>query len=131
MAVKLLLDTNAYAALARGESGLAEQVRRAERILLSAIVAGELLYGFRQGNRFDANRRQFDAFLARPFVEWVPVGLTTADRFARIMTALRRKGRPIPTNDAWIAAHAMETGAELVSRDAHFAAIDGLVWSRF
>lgn len=125
------MDTNAYSALARGEAAVAESVRSAERILISSIVAGELLHGFRRGNRYDANRRQLDAFLARAFVELLPVGLTTADRFARIMTRLQAKGRPIPTNDVWIAAHAMEVGAELLSRDQHFAEIDGLVWSKF
>ncbi len=131
MAVRLLLDTNAYSALARNEVGLVERVRAAEEILLSCVVAGELLYGFRHGSRHAANRRQFEHFLARPFVELVPVSLTTADRFARIMAALRNKGRPIPTNDAWIAAHAMETGAELLSCDRHFAEVDGLAWSCF
>lgn len=129
--MKLLLDTNAYSALARGETSLAERVRKAHTILVSSIVAGELLHGFRQGNRYEVNLRQFDAFLDRSFVDLVPVGLATADRFARIMTALRAKGRPIPTNDVWIAAHAMETGAELLSRDGHFGEIDGLVWSRY
>lgn len=129
--MKLLLDTNAYCALARGEQSLAERVRGSERILISSIVAGELLHGFRGGSRYESNRRQFETFLAYSFVELIPVALTTADRFARIMTALRAKGRSIPTNDAWIAAHAMETGAELISRDRHFAAIDGLVWSQF
>ncbi|MDN5850398.1 MAG: type II toxin-antitoxin system VapC family toxin [Nitrococcus sp.] len=129
--MRILLDTNAYSALARGEASLAERVRSAERILVSSIVAGELLHGFRRGNRHEANCRQFNAFLARPFVELLPVGLITADRFARIMAALHAKGRPIPTNDAWIAAHAMETGAELLSRDAHFGEIDGLVWTSF
>ncbi len=129
--MNLLLDTNAYSALARGESALADRVRRAEKILLSAIVAGELLHGFRSGTRHDANRRQFDEFLAQPFVEFVPVSLVTADRFARIMSGLRKKGRPIPTNDVWIAAHAMESGAELLSRDKHFDEVDGLAWSDF
>lgn len=58
-----------------------------------------------------------------------PVTYATADRFGRVAAALRAKGRPIPTNDIWIAAHAMETGAELLSFDQHFAAIDGLVWA--
>lgn len=129
--MKLLLDTNAYSALARGEADLAGRVRRAQKVLVSSIVAGELLHGFRRGNRYEANRQQLDGFLGRSFVELVPVGLATADRFARIMTALRAKGRPIPSNDVWIAAHAMETGAELLSRDGHFDEIDGLVWSRF
>ena len=54
----------------------------------------------------------------------------TADRFGRIAAALREKGRPIPTNDVWIAAHAMESGAELITYDRHFGFIDGLVWTR-
>ncbi|MGH8225755.1 MAG: type II toxin-antitoxin system VapC family toxin [Gammaproteobacteria bacterium] len=129
--MNLLLDTNAYSALARGEPALADRIRRAEKILISAIVAGELLHGFRWGTRHDANRRQFDEFLAQPFVKFLPVSLVTADRFARIMAGLRKKGRPIPTNDVWIAAHAMESGAELLSRDKHFDEVDGLAWSDF
>jgi tRNA(fMet)-specific endonuclease VapC len=72
-----------------------------------------------------------DAFLDNPYVSLVPVTLTTADQFARIAAALRDRGRPIPTNDIWIAAHAMETGAELLSFDTHFGAIDGLAWVAF
>lgn len=64
-----------------------------------------------------------------PYVELVPVTLTTADRFGRIAASLRVKGTPIPTNDIWIAAHAFETGAELLSFDRHFDRVDGLVWS--
>ncbi len=64
----------------------------------------------------------------RPFVSFVPVGPVTADRYSRVMTALKAKGRPIPTNDVWIAAHAMETGADLVSADRHFEHVDGIAW---
>jgi len=129
--VKLLLDTNAYSALARGEPAVAERVRKARLIVMSSIVVGELLYGFRCGNRLEVNCGQLDAFLARPFVAFAPAGLTTADRFSRIMSLLRRNGRPIPTNDVWIAAHTMETGTELLTRDGHFDAVDGLVYSKF
>lgn len=58
----------------------------------------------------------------------VPVSLVTADRFGRIAAALRARGRPIPTNDIRIAAHAMETGADLLSFDARFSEVDGLAW---
>ena len=54
----------------------------------------------------------------------------SADRYSRIAAALRAKGNPIPTNDVWIAAHAMETGADLVSADRHFEAVDGIAWLR-
>ncbi|HXK60419.1 MAG TPA: type II toxin-antitoxin system VapC family toxin [Acidobacteriota bacterium] len=128
--MKILLDTNAYAALMRGETRTADRVRRAARIFLSAIVAGELVFGFRNGSRFEKNMRDLETFLENAYVEFLPVSLITADRFGRIAASLRRKGTPLPTNDIWIAAHAMESGAELLSFDRHFELIEGLVWTR-
>ncbi len=61
---------------------------------------------------------------------YVPVGPVTADRYSRVMTALKAKGRPIPINDVWIAAHAMETDADLVWADKHFGYVDGIAWVR-
>ena len=124
--MRVLLDTNGYSALMRGIDTVAQCVTRAEEVLLSTVVAGELMFGFRHGARLRRNLAQFDAFLGNPHVTVVPVSLATADRFGRIAAALRAKGRPIPTNDIWIAAHAMETGADLLSFDAHFGEIDGL-----
>ena len=126
--MKVLLDTNAYSALKRGVDAVIRRVTRAETVFLSAVVAGELLSGFRQGMRLRKNLAELDAFIDNPHVTVVPVSLVTADRFGRIAAALRAKGRPIPTNDIWIAAHAMETGADLLSFDAHFVAVDGLAW---
>jgi tRNA(fMet)-specific endonuclease VapC len=103
---------------------------RAECIFLSAVVAGELIFGFRNGTRYESNITGLRAFLDNPYVEFLSVTFTTSDRFGRIAAELRRKGRPIPTNDIWIAAHAMEAGAELISSDPHFEVIDGLVWTR-
>lgn len=129
--MRVLLDTNAYSALKRGHDGVAALVRRSDEVLFSTVVAGELLYGFRNGNKFTNNRRELDAFLASPFVTLVPVSLATADRFSRIVIGLKAKGKPIPTNDIWIAAQAMETGAELVSFDHHFEWVDGLALAAF
>lgn len=126
--MKVLVDTNAYTALKRGVDAVISRVTRAETVLLSTVVAGELLSGFRQGTRLRKNLAELDAFIDNPHVTVVPVSLVTADRFGRIATALRAKGRPIPTNDIWIAAHAMETGADLLSFDAHFVEVDGLAW---
>jgi len=126
--MSILLDTSAYSAMMRGHKEVTDRVRRAERVILSAVVAGELLLGFRLGARPKKNLAELEAFLDNPYVSLMPVTPTTADRFARIAAALRARGRPIPTNDIWIAAHAMETGAELLSFDAHFEAIDGLAW---
>ncbi|MGH9420659.1 MAG: type II toxin-antitoxin system VapC family toxin [Thermoanaerobaculia bacterium] len=124
----MLLDTNAYTALFRGHDGVAALVRRAEQVLISSVVAGELLFGFRNGSRYEANREELQDFLASPYVSLLPVTLVTADRFGRIAASLRRKGRPLPTNDIWIAAHAMESGAELLSFDRHFDHVDGIAW---
>jgi len=127
--VKVLLDTNVYTAFKRGDPTVLARVRSAQQVVFSAIVAGELLFGFRHGARFEHNHRELQTFLAHPRVSLLPVTLDTADRFGRISAQLRRNGRPIPTNDAWIAAHAMESGADLLSFDTHFEAVDGLVWT--
>ena len=128
--MRILLDSNAYSRLMRGDRQVADLVRSAEEVLLSATVVGELLYGFRRGSRFERNVAELRSFLESPFVSFVEAGMVTSDRYSRIAAALRAKGRPIPTNDVWVAAHAMETGADLVSADGHFEHVDGIVWVR-
>ena len=71
---------------------------------------------------------QLRSFLDRPYVSFVPIGPVTADRYSRIMESLRARGIQIPTNDVWIAAHAMETGVDLVSADSHFGHIKQIAW---
>lgn len=127
--MRVLLDTNAYSMLMRGNVHVAEIVRDAEELLFSAVVVGELLYGFRHGTRFEQNAADLRSVLDSPYSTLVEVGPVTADRYSRIAATLRAKGCPIPTNDVWIAAHAMETGADLVSGDNHFEHIDGIVWT--
>ena len=128
--MRILLDSNAYSSLMRGEERTAAVVRDATEVLMSAVVIGELLYGFRSGSLFERNAADLRSFLSNPFVSFVPVGPVTADRYSRIAAALRAKDSPIPANDVWIAAHAMETGADLVSADRHFDAVDGIAWLR-
>ena len=128
--MRVLLDSNAYSRLMRGDEQTAAVVRGATDILMSAVVVGELLYGFRNGSRFERNAAGLRSFLDNSHASFVPVGAITADRYSRIAAALRAKGSPIPSNDVWIAAHAMETGAELVSADRHFEAVDGIAWLR-
>lgn len=127
--MKVLLDTNAYVALMRGDPGVAQLVQRASRVLLPVVALGELHFGFQCGSRAKANLSQLEQFLENAYVDLVPVGRDTAERFGRIASALRSKGKPIPTNDIWIAAQAMETAAHLVSFDRHFGHVDGLLWT--
>ena len=126
--MRVLLDTDAYSALKRAHPAVVDIIRRSDEVLLSTVVAGELLYGFRCGHRYERNRDELDEFAASPFVTVVPVTMATADRFSRIAAALKARGKPIPTNDIWIAAQAMETGAELLSFDRHYDSVDGLAW---
>ena len=84
------------------------------------IVIGELLFGFKNGQRETANHEQLTRFLQIPSVECPSVTKRTAEFFAMIMMQLRKAGTPIPTHDIWIAASAMEHGARLVTRDQHF-----------
>lgn len=126
--MRVVLDTNAYGAWKRGHQGITELVRRSEQIYISSIVLGELLFGFRGGTRFSSNLAELESFLERPFVSLLPVTFVTADRFSRIALSLRRSGKPLPSNDIWIAAHALETGADLVSFDRHFEHVEGLAF---
>ena len=128
--MRVLLDSNAYSRLMRGDDQAAAAVRDATEVLMSAVVVGEVLYGFRSGSRLERNMADLRSFLSNPYVSFVPVGPVTADRYSRIAAALRAKGSPIPTNDVWIAAHALETGADLVSADRHFESVDGIAWLR-
>ena len=128
--MRILLDTNAYSSLMRGDDQTAVIVRSATEILMSAVVLGELLYGFRHGSRYQRNTDDLRGFLTNPYVSFLPVGRITADHYSRIAASLRANGTPIPSNDVWIAAHAMETGAELVSADRHFGAVEGIAWLR-
>ena len=128
--MRILLDTNAYSLLRQGNRQVAELVQASEEVLLPVVALGELMYGFRRGSQFERNSSELRAFLDSPYISLVPVIQETADHYSRIAADLRAKGRPIPTNDIWIAAHAMETNADLVSADRHFEHIEGIVWVR-
>jgi predicted nucleic acid-binding protein len=122
----LLIDTNAYTGFLRGDAELVDVFASAERLLLNCIVLGELLAGFALGTREGKNRSELARLLASPRVAVVPVTADTADSYAVVYAGLRRKGQPIPTNDMWIAASALEHGAAVLTRDAHFRSVEGL-----
>ena len=82
--MRLLIDTNVYTALRRGHGEVAERIKNAQRIVISSVVVGELLYGFRYGKRYSENRLKLDAFLRADFVDFVPVSMVTCDRYALI-----------------------------------------------
>jgi tRNA(fMet)-specific endonuclease VapC len=116
----LLVDTSAYSAFKRGHSDALTAIQAASRILIPVIVLGELLAGFSVGTQLHKNQDELHAFLQSGRVRVMPIKLATAERYATIYAFLRQAGQPIPTNDLWIAASAMEYGATLLTADAHF-----------
>jgi predicted nucleic acid-binding protein len=90
-------------------------------------VIAELFSGFSLGDKEKKNRQELEEFINSPRVEILPHDLETADYYALIVKRLRAKGRPIPTNDIWIAANAMKHGLALYSFDGHFEEIEGLL----
>lgn len=122
----IALDTNAYTAFKRGDEQIVAVLQHAPVIIVCITVLGELLGGFAAGQQESRNRSELTQFLNTPRVKFVPGTTATADLYALVYSALRRKGQPIPTNDLWIAASSLEHGAALLTLDAHFQNIDGL-----
>jgi len=122
---KYLLDTNVAVAVLNGALDLSPHRASGTELYLSAIVAGELCFGAEKSERVEQNLSAIDRLIARCPV--IPCDATTARHYARLRNRLRGKGRPIPENDLWIAATAIEHGLVLVSRDEHFDQVEGLL----
>jgi predicted nucleic acid-binding protein len=123
----ILLDTNAYSAFKSNNHDAIDVIRHATVIGINSIVIGELLAGFAAGSRDSDNQKEFNLFLASRRVKVLPVDRGTAEYYASIFKSLRQKGRPIPTNDMWIAATALQHGLAVFTYDGHFQYVDGLV----
>lgn len=123
----ILIDTNAYAAFKRGSEEIIEIIRNVEKIGVSPIVLGELLGGFDHGTKSTQNRKELYQFLESSRIRIYPVTPDTANFYSQVYSSLKRKGQPIPTNDMWIAAQALENGCVVCTYDKHFSEIDGLV----
>jgi tRNA(fMet)-specific endonuclease VapC len=122
----VLLDTNACTKYLRGDPRVLDALAGAGLVYMSIFVMGELFSGFRSGSRERANRHTLESFLAKPVVRVLDATRETADYFSLIKSSLRKAGQPIPLNDVWVAAHALETGSVLVTYDTHFKVVPGL-----
>ena len=121
---KYLLDTNVVIALFVGDLMVQEKVRNAEYIVAAPPVIGELCFGAQKSNWVTENLHKIDIFVQQSIV--FPCDLETAQWYGIIKDELRRKGRPIPDNDIWIAAIALQHELILVTRDSHFDAVESL-----
>ena len=124
MSGKFLLDTNIIIALFAKERKVLQKLQSAEKLFLSSIAVGELLYGAHKSTQARSNVARIEEFAAANSV--LVCDLETARHYGRIKDRLHRKGRPLPENDIWIAALARQYGLTLVSRDAHFAEVENL-----
>ena len=120
----MILDTNALSAFVDGEPGVGQILRRQQRVAVPVIVLGE----FRYGTAGSRHRKAYENWLAEHLAgfELLPITAETTIPYASLRSTLKRLGRPIPANDAWIAALAIEHGLPILSRDEHFDALPDL-----
>ena len=123
---KIILDTNAYARLLAGDDDVLSAASSAETVYMSVFVLGELFAGFDGGAKKRENREILQRFLMKPSVKILNATAETAEVFGQVKFNLKRSGTPLPINDVWIAAHALETGSVIVTYDTHFKSIPGL-----
>jgi len=118
---RMLLDTSAYSNLMRGNQKIAELLNEADEVFFCPIVLGELLSGFKRGSKEQENKSVLKDFLSITNVRVLNIDESTAERYSMIIDYLKKNGTPIPTNDIWIAASAMQKGLCLLTTDRHFA----------
>lgn len=121
---ELILDTNALSAAAEEHSGVVGILAGAGQLALPVVVIGEYRYGIAQSR----HRIRYQRWLSELISDCIVLDVTeqTAYEYAAIHLELRRAGKPIPTNDLWIAALTRQHGLPLMSRDRHFDAVSGI-----
>jgi tRNA(fMet)-specific endonuclease VapC len=117
---KLCIDTSAYSRFKLGQTEVVQLISECRFVGMPAIVLGELRAGFRLGSKYEQNEDELRQFLDNDAVHILDVDDEASACYAEIFADLRRKGKPIPTNDLWIAAIAMREAATVVTFDAHF-----------
>lgn len=123
---KVILDTNAYVRFLGGDEKVLEALAGAKIVYLSIFVLGELFAGFQGGNKAVENKKILRDFLNKPTVRTLDATTETAEIFGLVKNSLKKVGTPLPINDVWIAAHALETGSVVVTYDSHFSKVPGL-----
>ena len=120
----MIIDTNALSAWAEGTRAVEPVLLSAGRLVVPTVVLGEYCFGIWQSR----HRRRYEEWLGQnlPLVEVASVSAVTAHCYAEIRLQLKRKGTPIPANDAWIGALARQHRLPILSNDIHFDFVDGI-----
>lgn len=121
---RLLLDTNIIIRLFGNDAGIINKVKQGNDLFIPSIVIGELFYGAEQSQRREENIRKVESFSKQCSV--IVCDMKTAKFYGLIKSNLKAKGAPIPENDVWIAALAMQHKLSLVTRDKHFNSVAGI-----
>ena len=121
-----MLDTHAASGLVKGQSNLITRFKAEapDRICLSAVTEGEMLFGVAQRPEARRLRAAVSELLAA--IDVLPWTSATARRYAILRAGLERQGRPLGALDLMIAAHAAEHDMTLVTHDGAFGAVPGL-----
>ena len=119
----MILDTNALSAAADGDPALHAVLARADQMVVPVIVLGEYRYGIAQSRHRAVCEDWLTALQNDCLV--LDVQEATTHHYAEITLELRRKGKPIPTNDIWVAALCRQHSLPLLSRDQHFDLVAG------
>jgi tRNA(fMet)-specific endonuclease VapC len=119
-----LLDTNAVIGLLNREPELIRLISEIAEVYVPAIVIGEFYFGAENSGRVEANLKRVDEFVAGNTI--LNCDVNTARVYGRVERQLRVKGRRIPENDIWIASVALQYQLTLLTRDAHFDAVENL-----
>lgn len=121
---RILLDTTVIIALLSEDQAVIGQLRTADEVFVPSIAIGELFYGAYKSRQLQENIEIIRRFVHENTI--LPADWETAELYGRIKSRLGQRGRPIPENDIWIAAIALQYDLELAARDAHFAEVEGL-----
>ena len=121
---KFLLDTNIIAAWLKGEITIANRIDKAKEVHIPIIVLGELFYGALYSTQVKKNIDNIKTIIKHYNV--LSVDQPTAIAYGNIKALLRKKGKPIPENDIWIAAIAQRYELVLATRDKHFKEIENI-----
>jgi tRNA(fMet)-specific endonuclease VapC len=121
---RLLLDTNAAIGMLNRSPAIRPPLSASESVSLPLGALGELEFGARNSANVQRNLDAIEDLLKE--IPLVAPDRRTAAIYGEIESALRRKGRPIPSNDIWIAAQAMQHDFEVLTRDKHFREVEGI-----
>lgn len=121
---RYLLDTNVAIAILKADQTVLDRLAIDDDFLISATVAGEVFYNARNSANVNENVLRIQALFADAIL--LSCDETTSRLYGEVKTRLRHKGRPIPDNDIWIAASALQHSLVLVARDSHFDDVEEL-----